>query len=215
MRRGHGGLFFIRAAIGGLMLAWLLAISAEAGTTNTLVWQAGGARVSADLHGEPLLSLLKTISRQTGWKIYVEPTATRVASTKFANLPVGDALKMLLGDLNFALVPQTNGPQELYVFSTQMKNATRRVGIGDDKAGVARHVPNELIIRVKRGVDVEALAKSLGAKIIGGDAKLGIYRLQFDNEADTDSAMASLRVHDRFLLLRRKNQRVVAGGVIV
>jgi thermitase len=58
---------------------------------------------------------------------------------------------------------------------------------------VPRHVPNELIIRVKPGVDVQALAKSLGAKIIGSDPKLGIYRLQFDNEADTDSAMTTLK----------------------
>jgi hypothetical protein len=185
--------FFTRTLVFSLMLVWLLALPARAGTTNSLVWHAESGRVSADLRGEPLLHLLNSISRQTGWQIFVEPQAKRVASTKFANLPVGDALKMLLGDLNFALVPQTNGPQQLYVFSTQMKNATKRVGAGDGKDGVARHVPNELIIRVKPGMDVEALAKSLGAKIIGGDAKLGIYRLQFDNEADTDSAMANLK----------------------
>ena len=195
--RARGGRFsdefFMRVLIFSLMLVWLAALPVRAGTTNSLVWHADGGRVSADLQGEPLLHLLNMISRQTGWQIFVEPQAKRVASTKFANLPVGDALKMLLGDLNFALVPQTNGSQQLYVFSTQMKNATKRVGAWDGKDGVARHVPNELIIRVKAGVDVEALAKSLGAKIIGGDAKLGIYRLQFDNEADTSSAMANLK----------------------
>ena len=191
--------FFRGALIGGFLVGWLLAIPVQAGTTNSLVWRSTSGQVSADIHGEPLLTLLNTIARQTGWQIFVEPKASRTASTKFSNLPVGDALKMLLGDLNFALVPQTNGPQQLYVFSTQMKNATKRVGAADGKEGIPRHVPNELIIRVKPGVDVEALAKSLGATIIGSDAKLGIYRLQFDNAADTDSALASLQSNSNVL----------------
>ena len=37
---------------------------------------------------------------------------------------LGEALRRLLGSLNFAMVPQTNGPQRLYVFRTAMKNAT-------------------------------------------------------------------------------------------
>ena len=86
-------------------------------------------RVSADVRGEALWPLLEDIAHQTGWHIFVEPGAERNASVKFKDLPSGDALKMLLGDLNFALVPQTNAPALLYVFRTTMQNATRRVAV--------------------------------------------------------------------------------------
>jgi hypothetical protein len=183
----------------GVVLFWLAASPLQAGPTNSVVWQANIGRVSADIEGENLGSVLETIARQTGWQIFVEPEATHVASTKFANLPVGAALKMFLGDLNFALVPQTNGLQQLYVFSTQMKNATKRVHAAGARDGLARHVPNELMIRVKPGVDVNALAKSLGAKIIGSDQKLGVYLLQFDDSTSTDDALAALKTNSDVL----------------
>ena len=100
---------------------------ASAANTNSLVWHTATDRVSADIHGEPLWPLLEDIAHQTGWHIFVEPDTERNASTKFKNLPSGDALKMLLGDLNFALVPQTNGPSQLYIFRTTMQNATKPV----------------------------------------------------------------------------------------
>jgi len=46
-------------------------------------------------------------------KIFVEPGAEHKASRN-QEPAVREALKMLLGDLNFALVPQTNGPSLLY-----------------------------------------------------------------------------------------------------
>src|SRR5579859_4754432 len=96
------------------------------GQTNSLIWHKADGRVNADVHNEALLPLLRGIAGQTGWHIFVEPGASHTASTKFKNLPTGDALKRLLGDLNFALVPKDRGPSELYVFFTTMKNATRQ-----------------------------------------------------------------------------------------
>src|SRR5277367_3885185 len=108
--------------------AWGQGCAAKA---NTLVWQktadASTDLVSADLHGEALWPLLEDIAHQTGWHILVEPGADRLADVKFNDLPPGEALKKLLGDLNFALVPQTNGPDFLYVLMTTMRAATRTV----------------------------------------------------------------------------------------
>ena len=98
-----------------------------ASTPSTLAWHAADDSVSADIHGEALWPLLEDIAHQTGWHILVEPGADRLADVKFNNLPPGEALKKLLGDLNFALVPQTNGPDSLYVFMTTMQAATRPV----------------------------------------------------------------------------------------
>lgn len=156
--------------------------------SNSLSWRTNN--VTADVRNLPLSQLLPQIATQTGWRVYVEPGATHDTSAKFKNESTGIALKMLLGDLNFALVPQTNGPSQLYVFRTAMKNATHLVKI---TKVVGKHIANELLVRVKPGTDIDALAKSVGAKVTGRDDKNGIYRLQFDNAAATDSALADLQ----------------------
>src|ERR1700709_121602 len=108
-----------------LCLAFVL--SASAANTNSLVWHKAADRVDADIRGEALWPLLEQIAIGADWKIFVEPGTEHNASVKFKNLPSGDALKMLLGDLNFALVPQTNAPSLLYVFRTTMQSATQPV----------------------------------------------------------------------------------------
>ena len=162
---------------------------ARAADTNSLVWHKADGRVDADIRSEALWPLLEQIAVAADWKIFVEPGAEHNASAKFKNLPVGDALKMLLGDLNFALVPQTNAPGQLYIFRTSMKNATKQVTL----AKPVRRVANELLIRVKPGTDIDALAKSVGAKITGRMDKFGVYRLQFGDAAATDAALAQLQ----------------------
>lgn len=162
----------------------------RAAETNSLVWHKATDRVDADVRSFALRELLRDITAQTGWRIYVEPGTVHIASVKFKDLPSGDALKMLLGDLNFALVPQTNAPSRLYVFSTKMENATRLVR-AVKPAG--HHVANELLLKLKPGADAEALAKSLGAKITGRNDGPGLYRLQFGDAAATDAALGDLQ----------------------
>ena len=161
----------------------------HAANTNSLVWHKAADRVDADIRGEALWPLLEQIAGAADWKIFVEPGADHNASAKFKDLPSGDALKMLLGDLNFALVPQTNAPALLYVFRTTMKNATKQVAVPKP----VKRVANELLIRVKPGTDIDALAKSLGAKVTGRMDKLGVYRLQFGDAAATAAALAQLQ----------------------
>ncbi len=171
---------------------WLAAgsFAARAADTNSLVWHRGGDRVDADLRGMALLPLLEKIAADAGWNVYVEPDTAHTTSAKFKDLPASEALKMLLGDLNFALVPQTNGLPRLYVFRTVLKNATQAVRVAKT---VSRHVPNELLVRLKPGVDADTLAKLLGAKITGRNDKLGIYRLLFDNADATATALGRLQ----------------------
>jgi thermitase len=179
-----------------LLLAALLVlfgVFARAADTNVLNWQADRGQVSADIHGEELWPLLEDIAHQTGWHIFVEPGANRNASVKFRNLPVGEAMQKLLGDLNYAFVPQTNGPQELYVFKTTMQNATQRIAVAAHKTPVKRHVPNQLMVKLKPGASIDALAKEYGAKVVGRNDKLGIYLLQFGDAASTDAALGQLK----------------------
>ncbi len=99
---------------------------------------------------------------------------------------------MLLGNLNFMLSPQTNGESQLYVFSTVVQKATQLVPA---TKVIAHHAANELLLKLKPGVNADALAKSLGAKIIARNDKLGIYRLQFADAAATDAALAQLQAN--------------------
>lgn len=185
----HAKLFLLLAV--GLCLS----LPARAANTNSLVWQATADRVSADVRGEALWPLLEGIAHQTGWHIFVEPGIDRKADVKFKDLPHGEALKKLLGDLNFAFVPQTNGPDFLYVFATTMRNATRQVAATNLVQAVEhpKYVANELLVKVKPGTDIDALAKSIGAKVVGRDDKLGLYRLRFDDAASTEAALGKLK----------------------
>ncbi len=158
---------------------------------DSIVWHRSADRVDADVHSLSLSNLLEQITVQTGWQVYVEPGTARIASTKFKNLPTGEALRMLFGDLNFALVLQTNAGPHLYVFTTRMENATQRVRAS--KRTVPKHVPNELLVKLKPGVNPDAFARMYGAKIVGRMDKLGIYRLQFADAASADAALGGLQ----------------------
>jgi len=181
-----------------LLLALLVCAgpAARAAGTNFLVWNPATDRVSADLRGEALWPLLEDIAHQTGWHIFVEPGATRKADVKFSDLPSGEALRKLLGNLNFAFVPRTNEASHLYVFTTTMRAATRRVSsAATNQTAVARHVANELVVKVKPGTDIDALAKSLGAKVVGRADQLGLYRLRFADETAMETALGQLKTN--------------------
>lgn len=177
-------LLVVLTALGGQFL--------RAAETNSLAWHGDRDSVSADIHSELLWPLLEDIAHQSGWHIFVEPGASHKASVKFKDLPEGEALKKLLGDLNFALVPQTNGPQQLYVFMTDMKNATQPVAALVKKAAMHR-VANQLLVKLKHGANIDAIAKARGAKVIARNDKLGIYLLEFSDENATDAALESLK----------------------
>lgn len=174
--------------LGALALAMVLA-AGPARAVNSLVWHGDTDRVEADLRGAALWPFLEDLAHKTGWHIFVEPGTDKMVSTKFKNLPGGEALKMIFGDLNYALVPQTNGPTCLYVFRTTMQKATKPVIL--KKAPT--HVPNELVVKLKPGADIDALAKKVGAKVIARNDKLGIYKLQFPDAAATDAALGVLK----------------------
>jgi thermitase len=168
-------------------------LAARAADTNVLDWRTDRNLVTADIRGEALWPLLEDIAHQTGWHIFVEPGASHEASVKFRDLPTGEALERLLVGLNYAYVPQTNGPQELYVFKTTIQNATKRVAAGARKPALARHVPNQLMVHVKPGTDIDAIARAHGAKVVSRNDKLGIYLLQFADPTATDAALAGLK----------------------
>ena len=178
-------------AVFWLALALFPALPARA--ANTLNWETNRNLVSADIKSGRLLPLLEKIASITGWHVFLEPDTTCTVSAKFDRLPPGEALHLLLRDLNFALVPATNASPKLFVFRTSMKNATQlvRPAVPAD-VGKAKLISNELIVRLKPGAKIDDLAKLLGAKVVGRIDSLNAYRLQFEDAAAAEAARTQL-----------------------
>src|ERR1051325_7506331 len=96
---------FVRLASALTALALFFSLAGLAHAADTLHWDTDQNRVTADIHSVELLRVLEGIAKLTGWHVYLETNTTRVVSTKFQDLPPGDALRLLLGNLNFAVVP--------------------------------------------------------------------------------------------------------------
>src|SRR5882724_124257 len=167
------------------------ALQLSAAATNTLVWHHQQSRVDADISTWDLRLLLQHVATATGWRVYLDPGAVHAVSTKFKNLPVGEALHSLLGDVNFVVVPQTNGASHLHVFRTSRQTATSLVA---PIVKTAQPIPNELIVTLKpnSNTKIEDLARSLNAKIIGRLDSQNAYLLQFADDAATQLARQPL-----------------------
>lgn len=176
-----------------LALALMVLGSGAASSVRAAVnlnWNTNRNEVSADIKSGKLLDLLQKIATATGWRVFVEPDTTHAISAKFTRLPPGEALHLLLGDVNYALVPATNASARLYVFRSSQERATQ--SIEPAKAREAKLIPNELIVRLKPGAKIDELAKLLGAKVTGQIDSLNAYRLQFEDAAAANSARDQL-----------------------
>jgi hypothetical protein len=166
----------------------MLAASA-ASAADALDWRAKQNQVDADIQTWDLSTLLKKIARQTGWKVYVEKGAETSVSVKFKNVPEDEALRRLLGKLNYSK-DQTNGVSRLFVYRTAAKAATQVV-VAEKKD---YRIANEDLVKLKRGAtnSIDQLAKAVGAKVIGRNDGLGLYRLQFDDAASAAAGLQTL-----------------------
>src|SRR5213595_2781581 len=178
-------------------LAWVFCLRSvlPMNAADSLVWRAEKNQVDAEIESWPLSEVLESISSATGWQIYLEPDTEYTVTTRFHNLKPPDALRRLLGELNFALLPQTNGPVKLFIYRNSVHEANHLIQVArKPRPEASKAIPNELIVRLKPGAkeSIDALAKRLGAKVVGRLDGLNAYRLQFDNEAAAQSARAEL-----------------------
>src|SRR6185369_16261670 len=176
------------------LLACLGAMADRATAADSLSWEAKQNKVTAEISSWDLHKLLGKVAAATGWHIYLEPETQHRVSTKFKDRPPGEALALLLGDLSFALVPPTNGPARLYVFRTTIQGATELIKAPEIKFDPkAKPIPNELVLTLKPGANAEALAKKLGAKIVGRVDGMNAYRFSFDSADAADAAREQLK----------------------
>jgi hypothetical protein len=178
----------VRGIAGPGLFSLLLVLCFTSRAADSLNWRKDKDSVDADISSWSLVQTLEKIGEATGWEVYLEPGTTRNVSTKFKERPRDKALDFLLGDLGRVLLPQSNGlPARLLVFRSTQKSATQRVSKPRDDP--TRHpIPNEIIVTLKPGENIDEIAKKLGAKVIGRNDALRTYRLQF---ADADAATAA------------------------
>jgi hypothetical protein len=171
------------------VFGFLLAIVSSGHAADSLNWRKDKDAVDADINSWTLVRTLESISEATGWQIYVEPGTQKKVSTKFKDRPRDRALDLLLGNLGRVLLPGTNGgPSRLLVFRNTQKDATQLVR----KIRKGKAIPNELIVRMKKGESVDDLAKKMGAKVLGRSEELNSGRLQFESEDAANSARETL-----------------------
>ena len=170
-----------------LLAAALLATPARA--ADSLLWNTRSNTVTADIKNWNLSRLLAKISTLTGWPVILEPGTTATVTAKFKNASSDEALSHLLGNLNYAK-DSTHGVPRLLVFRTAARAATQLIEPAPPDAPRDYRIPNELLVHLNRDAStnsIDDLAKAVGAKIIGRDDRLKLYRLQF---ADADAADA-------------------------
>jgi len=106
-------------------------------------------------------------------KVYVEPGATEVVSTKFKNLPEDEALPAFAGQLNY-FRDETNGVSRLFVFRTVSKAATQMVQ-AEPKKGISHRQWFSSKLKNNPTNSIDQLQTAC-AKIISRDDRLGLYR---------------------------------------
>src|ERR1044071_9037156 len=108
-------------------LPLLLVPLSGARAADSFDWRTNKNLVSADIKSSDLMTVLEKIAAVTHLKVYLEPGTTHAVSTKFKDLAPNEALRLLLGDVNFAVLPGTNSESTLYVFRTRMQKATQAI----------------------------------------------------------------------------------------
>jgi hypothetical protein len=185
-----GAVMDLRLLLATLCLAGALPATPVLGGEG-LMWRKERNEVDAEIEAWSLPRVLDAIAAATGWQVFVDPEARYTVSTRFQRLKPAEALGRLLGDLNFALLPQTNGPARLFVYRISVQDATQL--IQPRPVGHAgKPIPNELIVTLKSGASIEELAKRLGGKVTGRIGELNAYRLQFEDEAAAKNARSQL-----------------------
>ncbi len=171
--------------------ACLFAALLPCSAADALKWNKSADRVDASIETWTVPQMLRRVAASTGWEIYLDPEIKSRVTTKFTDKKQGDALKRLLGDYNYALVPETNGSSKFFVFRNTRAQATQAIEPIVSKDSTNR-IGNELVVTLKPGEKIEDLAKKLGAKIVGRSDGQNTYRLRFDDEATADTARSAL-----------------------
>lgn len=135
--------------------------------------------LDAVITNAPLRNVLRQLGTVTGWRIFVEPGLIHPINAKFKNLPAYEALPLIFGNLNYALVSDGKNGQRLLVFQKDQKMATEYV-----RPDLSLPIPNELLVILKKGsrMTPEEIAKLIGGKVVAVSKDGKTIRFRFEDE---------------------------------
>ena len=94
---------------------------------DSVVWNPKARTFDMNVRAMELKKLLGVIKAETGWEVLVEPGLEGRVGAKFRNKPAADAMRFLLGNKRFSLVPRTKGGTKLMVYQSALRGATQQV----------------------------------------------------------------------------------------
>ena len=158
-----------------------------------LNWNEKAGQLGASVNDWKLDRVLKEIAKLTKWQVLVEPDTDLVVSAKFDPKTTREALTKLLRGISYALITE-DGKTKLLIYRTNPDKATKHVKAPnpDDNVDENGRITNELILKVKKGTNIEELAARYGAKVVAAIPELGLYRLKFEDSEKTDFAKSQL-----------------------
>ena len=194
-------------------LAIALLVAVPAAAADSLRWNRHEGRVDAQIESWPLPRVLGEITSATGWQVYVEPGTEHRVSARFEGLAPPEALRRLLGDLNFALLPQVDGPSKLFVYRHSVDAATELVRRAE--AQRSKPIENELLVTLKPGAKdrIDPLLKRVDARLVASVDHVGAYRLRFGDAAAARKARAELE-HDDDVATLETNLEIAPPAVL-
>ena len=180
--------------------------------------------LTADLRGVPLGDALKLMGERMGWNVFVEPgLENRRVSTRFTDLTLGESLRRVMGELNYALIRGSGEKtSKLLVYATSASSATKEIELSEQVViFYSKRIDNEIIVQIKPGssMTIEEIAGALDAEIVGEVEGLNAYRLRFKDEASADAARERLKDSDALQISDNyewgrpgENQPFIQGG---
>ncbi|MGV3773761.1 MAG: S8 family peptidase [Verrucomicrobiales bacterium] len=175
------GYFVLLSVVAGLM-----PVHGQVKSLAVVNWQSAEKSFDVSVEGMPVEAFLKRLTRATGWQVLVQPGLEKNITVEFKGLPQGEALKMMFGELSYALMRPTNQPPKLYIYQSSLADATKVV----QGERPPNWIENEVILRMSPETKMtpEQLARQLGGKIIGSSTNLNAYRIEFPDAATAESA---------------------------
>jgi hypothetical protein len=187
----------LRSLLPGVIALILSLLPGPFLAASTITWEPERSRMSAEVENQPLQQVLESLARSSGWSIYMEPATSHIVSTRFTGLSAPEALQHLLGNLNYALIPDPGGRARLYVFQTSAAGATQRILPASPSPSSSR-IANELIVTLAPNAEesIEQIAARLKARVTGRADELRTYRLEFEDELAAERARTALEGMD-------------------
>ena len=162
-----------------------------------------GERMDLRAVEEPLQNILRGMAQQ-GIRVRVDPQVNPRVSAAYENRDIREAVGIILKSYDHALVwekapqnPSSFRLSEIQVFRPGKKELIQDLGhrafsLAKDPKDGTLFVRDELLLRVKSGLELGKFLKSLGGWVIDKNEALGIYKVRLPPDSDIPAIVSRI-----------------------